>query len=229
LKVRFLFILLGPKNPEIDYLELGRCMGTLMTNKVLDFSFEQAEDIVSNEIRFKEFHVKAYKALDRRELVDCITSFTNRSLCIVIPPGEYDIDLLLPVVDWMQKHLKKKKKRATTLQHHRSIVNKTLEKHEKKSAVIVESKESDHESHGEAFKRTGCLFGGLFREMKNRYWKYPSDIRDGFNMTCFISFIFVFTVCFAPALTFGGILGAHVSALRKASQVLFKLCCVFQS
>ncbi len=34
MKVRFLFILLGPKNPEIDYVELGRCMGTLMTNRV---------------------------------------------------------------------------------------------------------------------------------------------------------------------------------------------------
>jgi hypothetical protein len=156
----------------------------------------------------KEFHIKAYKALDRRELVDCITSFTNKSLCIVIPSGDYDIDLLLPVVEWMQKHLKKKKKRANQLQKHRKLINKTLEKHENK---IVENKESDHESHNEAFKRTGWLFGGVFREMKNRYWKYPSDIRDGFNMTCFISFIFVFTVCFAPALTFGGILGTYLA------------------
>ena len=35
-KVRFLFVLLGPKNDNIDYLEIGRCMGTLMTNKVRD-------------------------------------------------------------------------------------------------------------------------------------------------------------------------------------------------
>ena len=35
LKVKFMFILLGPKNDNIDYLEIGRCMGTLMTNKVI--------------------------------------------------------------------------------------------------------------------------------------------------------------------------------------------------
>lgn len=34
LKVRFVFVLLGPKNDNIDYLEIGRCIGTLMTNKV---------------------------------------------------------------------------------------------------------------------------------------------------------------------------------------------------
>jgi hypothetical protein len=34
LKIRFVFILLGPKNENIDYLEIGRCMGTLMQNKV---------------------------------------------------------------------------------------------------------------------------------------------------------------------------------------------------
>jgi hypothetical protein len=27
-------VLLGPKNPSIDYLEIGRCMGALMANKV---------------------------------------------------------------------------------------------------------------------------------------------------------------------------------------------------
>ena len=34
LKTRFIFILLGPKNENIDYLKIGRCIGTLMHNKV---------------------------------------------------------------------------------------------------------------------------------------------------------------------------------------------------
>jgi hypothetical protein len=33
-KCKFVFVLLGPHNENIDYLEIGRCMGTLMTNKV---------------------------------------------------------------------------------------------------------------------------------------------------------------------------------------------------
>jgi len=34
IRVRFLFIFLGPKRDNIDYYEIARCMGTLMTNKV---------------------------------------------------------------------------------------------------------------------------------------------------------------------------------------------------
>jgi hypothetical protein len=48
LKVKFLFILLGPKNDNIDYLEIGRCMGTLMTNKVIkQFTFLEKRLIVN--------------------------------------------------------------------------------------------------------------------------------------------------------------------------------------
>ena len=36
LKVRFMFILLGPKSANVDYLEIGRCMGTLMGNPVYE-------------------------------------------------------------------------------------------------------------------------------------------------------------------------------------------------
>ena len=33
MKIRFLFIFLGPSN-KFSYLEVGRCMGCLMNNKV---------------------------------------------------------------------------------------------------------------------------------------------------------------------------------------------------
>lgn len=57
------------------------------------------------------------------------------------------------------------------------------------------------------FKKTGCPFGSLAKEVEYRYSKYLSDIYDGLNLHCFIAIIFGFTVCFAPALCFGGILG----------------------
>jgi hypothetical protein len=34
IRVRFLFIFLGPKRDNIDYYQIARCMGTLMANKV---------------------------------------------------------------------------------------------------------------------------------------------------------------------------------------------------
>ena len=88
LKTRFLFVLLGPRNENIDYLEIGRCIGTLMTNK--------------------SFHECAYRANDRHELIDSISSFTNRSLCLVLPAGNFDEDLLMPIIEWMKEKMNKK-------------------------------------------------------------------------------------------------------------------------
>lgn len=64
--VRFLFILLGPKNSGLDYHEVGRSIATLMSNR--------------------HFHNIAYKADDRKELLSAINEFLDDS--IVLPPGE---------------------------------------------------------------------------------------------------------------------------------------------
>ncbi len=174
--------------------------------------------------------------MERRELVDSIIRFTCKSLCLVLPTGDYDDDdVLFPVVDWMKDRLKKKKKKAISSAQRRirkksSIKTKiykveVTETIEDKSHFSDLMKEHDEEKNYEIdpFKRTGCLFGGLANEMKNRYRQYVSDIRDGFNMHCFIAFIFIFTVCFAPALTFGGILGKFRQlTCSKNSFILFK-------
>lgn len=63
------------------------------------------------------------------------------------------------------------------------------------------------------FRRTGCLFGSLCKEIKYRYSKYPSDFKDALNVHCLIAFVFIFTVCIAPALSFGGILGIKTNTV----------------
>jgi hypothetical protein len=65
----------------------------------------------------------------------------------------------------------------------------------------------DDDEEFDPFKRTGYLFGSLCNEIKYRYSKYLSDFKDAFNVHCLIAFVFIFTVCIAPALSFGGILG----------------------
>jgi len=72
--VRFLFILLGPKNADLDYHEVGRSIATLMSNR--------------------HFHNIAYKADDRKELLSAINEFLDDS--IVLPPGKWDREQLLP-------------------------------------------------------------------------------------------------------------------------------------
>ncbi len=57
------------------------------------------------------------------------------------------------------------------------------------------------------FQRSGFAFGGVCREMRRRYDHYKSDFMDAFSLNCFVSLIFMFIACLAPALTFGGIIG----------------------
>jgi len=66
---------------------------------------------------------------------------------------------------------------------------------------------SELEEEFDPFQRTGCPFGSLSKEVKYRYAKYCSDFMDGLNLHCLIAFVFTFTVCITPALSFGGILG----------------------
>ncbi|KAM5273387.1 band 3 anion transport protein [Ctenodactylus gundi] len=77
--VRFLFVLLGPEAPNMDYTQLGRAVATLMSERV--------------------FRTDAYLADSRRELVQSLESFLDCSL--VLPPtdapSEQALQSLVPV------------------------------------------------------------------------------------------------------------------------------------
>lgn len=223
-KVRFIFVLLGPKNENIDYIEIGRCIGTLMTSK--------------------EFHECAYQANDRRDLIEGISYFTNKSLCLVFPLGEFDTDLINPIVEWMREKIKKKLKKLST-ESMRNSEDKShvpsLQNRYKKSISISrdaknkidnehlnvlskietinseynqdwDDKKKNHEEF-DPFRRTGLPFGSLILEIKYRYSNYLKDFTDALNIHCLIAFVFIFTVCIASALSFGGILGKYIYSL----------------
>ncbi|XP_032876102.1 anion exchange protein 2 isoform X3 [Amblyraja radiata] len=85
--VRFLFILLGPTNSNMDYHEIGRSISTLMSDK--------------------NFHRAAYQADDRNDLLNAINEFLDSS--IVIPPSDVPgEELLLSVAQFQRKMLKKR-------------------------------------------------------------------------------------------------------------------------
>ncbi|HRX79021.1 MAG TPA: PTS sugar transporter subunit IIA, partial [Pirellulaceae bacterium] len=56
---------------------------------------------------------------------------------------------------------------------------------------------------------TGRLFGGLRDDVRRRLAYYISDFRDGLNPKSLSSTLFLFFACLAPAVTFGGIMGAQ--------------------
>lgn len=137
-----------------------------------------------------------------------------------MPLGIYDADLLEPTLVWIRRMMKKKierinqSKRGVNSQN--SMNNNKRDQDEAKDEV---EKSDDHcvddrllyvigfEEKFDPFKKTGRMFGSLLKEIKHRYSKYVSDLTDGLNLNCFIAFVFVFTLCIAPALCFGGILG----------------------
>uniref|UniRef100_A0A3Q2EG23 Anion exchange protein n=1 Tax=Cyprinodon variegatus TaxID=28743 RepID=A0A3Q2EG23_CYPVA len=82
---RFLFVLIGPSNTDLDYHETGRAMAALMADKV--------------------FNQTAFQAKSARDLTDALVDFIDCS--IVIPPTEIkDEAMLSSIIDFQKKILK---------------------------------------------------------------------------------------------------------------------------
>ena len=157
----------------------------------------------------------AYKAKSRNDLMKSITQFSNQSLCIVLPVGEFPNDLLAPLINWMQTKIKNKcHHKPMTLSRTNSMLPITAKTNSIESFVVGEQPDQEYnekKKKPDPFKRTGCLFGSLIKETRHRYSEYLSDLKDGLNLQCLIAAVFTFTICFAPALTFGGILGLNMN------------------
>ncbi|XP_023707501.1 band 3 anion transport protein isoform X2 [Cryptotermes secundus] len=91
--VRFLFILLGPTNADLDYHEIGRSISTLMS--------------------ISQFHKIAYKADERKELLSAINEFLDDS--IVLPPGDWERKALLPFDELKAKSEMIRRRKTTRL------------------------------------------------------------------------------------------------------------------
>uniref|UniRef100_A0A673K9S3 Anion exchange protein n=1 Tax=Sinocyclocheilus rhinocerous TaxID=307959 RepID=A0A673K9S3_9TELE len=96
--VRFLFVLLGPPNANIDYHQIGRSISTLMSDK--------------------HFHEAAYLADERQDLLTAINSFLDCS--IVLPPSEVGGDELLHSIARFQKEILNPRAPRTLVQGSRS-------------------------------------------------------------------------------------------------------------
>lgn len=71
----------------------------------------------------------------------------------------------------------------------------------------VKAEEEEEEAEDDPLKRTGIFFGGLVRDIKRRYPKYLSDIRDALHSQCLAAVLFIYFAALSPAITFGGLLG----------------------
>nr|XP_014341472.1 PREDICTED: anion exchange protein 3 isoform X1 [Latimeria chalumnae] len=189
--VRFIFVLLGPSQSNMDYHEIGRSISTLMSDK--------------------HFHEAAYSADDRQDLLNAINEFLDCS--IVIPPSEVEgKDLLKSVASFQKEMLRKRKER----EQRKSLREGRLPEFKDAS----EEKKDGVEDKDDPLKRTGIPFGGLLRDIKRRYPKYLSDIRDALHTQCLAAIIFIYFAALSPAITFGGLLGEKTEGLMGVSELI---------
>ncbi|PIK59363.1 putative band 3 anion transport protein isoform X1 [Apostichopus japonicus] len=189
--VRFLFVMLGPGDYGVDYHEIGRSFSTLMSNE--------------------HFHEVAYKADSIDDLLDAMNDFIDHT--IVLPPGNWDKDLLLPVLRMQQEKMMDRKKLLETP----TIMEEDEDIDETDAAAV---KKADELKDDDPLERTGRLFGGMIKDIKRRYPKYLSDIKDGLNPQCLAAFVFIYFACLSPAITFGGLLGEKSDNWMGVSEMI---------
>ena len=68
--------------------------------------------------------------------------------------------------------------------------------------------------------RGAAPLGGVWADLKRRLPLYVKDYRDGLNGKSAASVLFLFFACFAPAITFGGIMGVATDGAIGASEML---------
>lgn len=213
--VRFLFILMGPKNIELDYHEVGRSIATLMSNH--------------------HFHEIAYKADDRKDLLSAINEFLDDS--IVLPPGNWERQELLPIEELKAKSERIRNRKAKALKT-KSLTNQTnlttdkqiIADEEKRLLAAAESGADGGDGDGKKppspLVRTGKLWGGLINDIKRRWPMFKSDITDGINTETLAASLFMYFAALSTAITFGGLASEKTFNLIGISETLISQCVV---
>ncbi|NXQ35101.1 B3AT protein, partial [Alaudala cheleensis] len=199
--VRFLVVVLGPDTPQISYHEIGRAIATMMSERV--------------------FRRDAYLAEARQELVRGVEDFLDAS--IVLPPTETPNEQLLRALVPLQRELLRRRYQPLERLHiadflkdlgtegtaPQSPVPVPLLGHGVPSWPPDVSPGPDETAaeDDDPLRRTGRPFGGLVRDIRRRYPKYLSDIKDALNPQCLAAVIFIYFAALSPAITFGGLLG----------------------
>ena len=131
--------------------------------------------------------------------------------CLIIPPGDWDRNLLnqtVPILANQAKALSCRRRRggSTTSQGVQENIFRE---------VIQENEVSN-----DPLARTGTFCGGLIRDIKRRLPFYVSDFKDALDVHCLPTIIFVYFACLAPAITFGGLLSEKTDQWMGVSEMI---------
>uniref|UniRef100_A0A0N5A3S7 Anion exchange protein n=1 Tax=Parastrongyloides trichosuri TaxID=131310 RepID=A0A0N5A3S7_PARTI len=202
--LRFIFVILGPELQEGSYHELGRALSTLMADP-----------------RFRRIAYATYNKLD---LVEALDSFLDSA--IVIPPIVIDNKRLL----WSSEIKKfiNNKRTEMTMAERKGTINYVLNNtdnqkvHPTGQRVLTLPDNSPTENDEKKMK----LFSlqGVKDDICGRFKYYKEDFVDALNLQCLSSIIFMFFACFAPAITFGGLMGNYTNGQMGVMETLLAQC-----
>ncbi|XP_075701299.1 band 3 anion transport protein-like [Rhinoderma darwinii] len=181
LPIRFLFIILGPKDTYKSYHEVGRAVSSMMAERV--------------------FRTDMYLAGGSQDILQSLDEFLD--CCIVLPPSDTTNEQLLKDLLPVQQNLLRKRYEVVK---------------------VVPGGHTDKKPKAEPpedpLKRTRRPFGGLVCDVKRRYPKYLSDIRDALNPQCLAAVIFIYFAALSPAITFGGLMASKTKGWMGVPELM---------
>ncbi|XP_044130974.1 band 3 anion transport protein isoform X1 [Bufo gargarizans] len=181
LPIRFLFIILGPRDSYKSYHEIGRAVSSMMAERV--------------------FRTDMYLAGGRQDILQSLDEFLD--CCIVLPPNDSTSEQLLKELLPVQQNLMRRRYQEVKVVPggHRD-------------------KKTKAEPPEDPLQRTRKPFGGLVRDIKRRYPKYLSDIRDALNPQCLAAVIFIYFAALSPAITFGGLMAQKTQSWMGVPELM---------
>ncbi|KAM6295484.1 band 3 anion transport protein [Aegotheles albertisi] len=172
-------------------------------------SYHEIGRAVATMMSERVFRRDAYLAEGRQDLLRGVEDFLEAS--IVLPPTETPSEQLLRGLMPLQHELLRRRYQPPQKASGEGFL--------KDLGLEGPVPEDD-----DPLRRTGRPFGGLVRDIRRRYPKYLSDIKDALNPQCLAAVIFIYFAALSPAITFGGLLGEKTKGMMGVSELLVSTC-----
>jgi len=158
------------------------------------------------------FHNVAYRVEERQELLHAINEFLDDS--VVVPPGDWDRKHILPINEIMEMRQRRQTRKG----------KKDPDGGDGGEPADGDDDKDKGPPKRNPLQRTNIPFGGLIDDIKNRYPKFLSDIKDGLNSQCLAATIFIYFAALSGAIAFGGIMGTKTKNDIGVSETLIMTC-----
>ncbi|XP_054657158.1 band 3 anion transport protein isoform X2 [Grus americana] len=172
-------------------------------------SYHEIGRAVATMMSERVFRRDAYLAEGRQDLLRGVEDFLEAS--IVLPPTETPNEQLLRSLVPLQHELLRRR--------YQPPEKAPGEGFQKEPGLVAPVPEDD-----DPLRRTKRPFGGLVRDIRRRYPKYLSDIKDAFSPQCLAAMIFIYFAALSPAVTFGGLLSEKTKGMMGVSELLISTC-----